>query len=187
MVSLILEINLSFVGREMLAMSEKKKSSCCSMSRDTIHDKQQHVQNNKNIKNSGAIKFQEKLVQISGGEFLMGTDDKEGFPADGEGPIRKVKVDSFYIDRTTVTNEEFSQFVKETGYKTETESFGWSFVFHLFVPKHVANSALRVAHTPWWLAIKDAYWYQPEGPGSDRKSTRLNSSHVASSYAVFCL
>jgi len=166
MVSLILEINLSFVGREMLAMSEKKKSSCCSMSRDTIHDKQQHVQNNNNIKNSGAIKFQEKLVQISGGEFLMGTDDKEGFPADGEGPVRKVKVDPFYIDRTTVTNEEFSQFVKETGYKTETESFGWSFVFHLFVPKHVANSAQRVAQTPWWLAIKDAYWYQPEGPGS---------------------
>src|SRR5437870_9801209 len=27
----------------------------------------------------------------------------------------------------------------------------------------------------------------PLRPGSDRKSTRLNSSHVASSYAVFCL
>src|SRR5690625_6022948 len=25
------------------------------------------------------------------------------------------------------------------------------------------------------------------GPGQDRKSTRLNSSHVAISYAVFCL
>src|SRR5699024_12804558 len=25
------------------------------------------------------------------------------------------------------------------------------------------------------------------GPGGDRKSTRLNSSHVSSSYAVFCL
>src|SRR5690625_5457398 len=25
------------------------------------------------------------------------------------------------------------------------------------------------------------------GPGADRKSTRLNSSHVAISYAVFCL
>src|SRR5439155_5782608 len=26
-----------------------------------------------------------------------------------------------------------------------------------------------------------------EGDGEDRKSTRLNSSHVANSYAVFCL
>src|SRR5207249_10834403 len=28
---------------------------------------------------------------------------------------------------------------------------------------------------------------QPAGPGVDRKSTRLNSSHVSISYAVFCL
>src|SRR5690606_41450911 len=28
---------------------------------------------------------------------------------------------------------------------------------------------------------------QPVAPGSDRKSTRLNSSHVKISYAVFCL
>src|SRR5690625_1801396 len=28
---------------------------------------------------------------------------------------------------------------------------------------------------------------QPGAAGGDRKSTRLNSSHVASSYAVFCL
>src|SRR5690606_41898486 len=27
----------------------------------------------------------------------------------------------------------------------------------------------------------------PQGPGTDRKSTRLNSSHVKISYAVFCL
>src|SRR5690625_5583059 len=35
-------------------------------------------------------------------------------------------------------------------------------------------------------------WYSPKltyktGPERDRKSTRLNSSHVAISYAVFCL
>src|SRR5690625_6254666 len=29
--------------------------------------------------------------------------------------------------------------------------------------------------------------YFPTGPKGDRKSTRLNSSHVAISYAVFCL
>src|SRR5690348_17988858 len=30
-------------------------------------------------------------------------------------------------------------------------------------------------------------WYQPSGVRSDRKSTRLNSSHPSISYAVFCL
>src|SRR5690554_7189671 len=34
------------------------------------------------------------------------------------------------------------------------------------------------------IAIEDAI---EENPGTDRKSTRLNSSHVRISYAVFCL
>src|SRR3712207_9008950 len=29
--------------------------------------------------------------------------------------------------------------------------------------------------------------HPPDGPGADRKSTRLNSSHANISYAVFCL
>jgi sulfatase modifying factor 1 len=41
----------------------------------------------------------------------MGTNDEEGFPADGEGPVRKVKLAPFYIDPFTVTNEVFSEFV----------------------------------------------------------------------------
>ena len=60
----------------------------------------------------------------------MGTMHRDGFPADGEGPVRKVKVNSFFIDSTTVTNAQFAEFIKETGYKTEAEQFGWSFVFH---------------------------------------------------------
>src|SRR5207249_10543502 len=31
------------------------------------------------------------------------------------------------------------------------------------------------------------WWYGPELVKADRKSTRLNSSHVSISYAVFCL
>src|SRR5690625_7904323 len=33
----------------------------------------------------------------------------------------------------------------------------------------------------------DAFWQQHSLKKKDRKSTRLNSSHVAISYAVFCL
>src|SRR5439155_3773500 len=33
----------------------------------------------------------------------------------------------------------------------------------------------------------DSLWNRPKWKPADRKSTRLNSSHVAISYAVFCL
>src|SRR5690625_6828554 len=37
------------------------------------------------------------------------------------------------------------------------------------------------------LRIRVLKWARQTGPLIDRKSTRLNSSHVAISYAVFCL
>src|SRR5690606_39824868 len=37
------------------------------------------------------------------------------------------------------------------------------------------------------LAHHGLFPLHPPGAGGDRKSTRLNSSHVKSSYAVFCL
>lgn len=59
-----------------------------------------------------------KMVLISGGEFLMGTDNP-GIPPDGEGPQRLVHVDSFYMDIQEVTNRQFQSFVNATGYVTE--------------------------------------------------------------------
>lgn len=58
------------------------------------------------------------MLLISGGEFLMGTDNP-GIPADGEGPQRPVRVDSFYMDIHEVTNKQFQSFVNATGYITE--------------------------------------------------------------------
>src|SRR5690625_6347178 len=37
------------------------------------------------------------------------------------------------------------------------------------------------------VAVSGEQWPAPQQPLPDRKSTRLNSSHVAISYAVFCL
>jgi sulfatase modifying factor 1 len=110
------------------------------------------------------------MVLLPGGEFLMGTEDKVGFPADGEGPVRKVRVSPFYIDACAVTNAEFERFVRDTGYKTEAERFGWSFVFHMFVPPKVKSSVTQaVTEAPWWWAVPGAYWRRPEGPGSNLK------------------
>lgn len=59
----------------------------------------------------------------------MGTMEKVGFPTDGEGPIRNIMVNPFYIDTHTVTNQTFQRFIDDTGYRTEAEQYGWSFVF----------------------------------------------------------
>ena len=106
-----------------------------------------------------------RMAGIPGGAFLMGTDDDVGFPADGEGPVREVELDPYYIDQHAVTNAEFLQFVRETGYTTEAEKYGWSFVFQDFVgdSDHVVDS---VQSAPWWTAVEGAYWARPEGPGS---------------------
>jgi formylglycine-generating enzyme required for sulfatase activity len=46
-----------------------------------------------------------------------------------------VTVRPFMIDASAVSNEQFSQFVEATGYKTDAERFGSSFVFHLHLSK----------------------------------------------------
>jgi sulfatase modifying factor 1 len=108
-----------------------------------------------------------EMMYLSGGDFLMGTDDQEGFPQDGEGPIRTITISPFYIDPCTVTNEQFTQFIAETAYQTDAEAFGWSFVFHLFVSKETAAKVTQVVQkTPWWWNIEGACWKHPEGPDS---------------------
>ena len=104
---------------------------------------------------------------VPGGEFLMGTDDREGYPSDGEGPIRGVRLDPFFIDACAVTNAQFAQFVKAIGYKTEAETFGWSFVFHSLVPPKAAATVNKaVLEAPWWWPVSGACWRRPEGPGT---------------------
>jgi formylglycine-generating enzyme required for sulfatase activity len=101
----------------------------------------------------------------------MGSDDSESRAADAEAPVREVEVGPFQLDSTTVTNRQFAAFVDATGYRTEAEKFGWSFVFMLQLPKgrRRATLAARVANAPWWVAIKLAAWNQPEGPGTSVK------------------
>lgn len=105
------------------------------------------------------------MVRVPAGIFRMGTDAPT-FPADGEGPTRRVRLESFWIDAYAVTNARFARFVEATGYRTEAERFGWSFVFHAFVPPDLGPTrAAPVA--PWWRQVHGADWRRPEGPGSD--------------------
>ncbi|WBL17687.1 formylglycine-generating enzyme family protein [Sutcliffiella sp. NC1] len=122
------------------------------------------------IPNQKKIRRNQSLVELPGGEFFMGTDSKIGYSRDGEGPRRKVYVKPFAIDRYAVTNKQFQEFVKETGYVTDAERFGWSFVFHLLVSESVKKKVQNVVQdTPWWYVVEGAYWRKPEGPDSTIK------------------
>jgi formylglycine-generating enzyme len=59
------------------------------------------------------------MVWVPGGEFLMGSDHK--LAQKNERPAHKVRVHGFWMDRTHVTNAQFADFVKATGYVTTAE------------------------------------------------------------------
>lgn len=124
------------------------------------------------------------MVRLDGGTFRMGTDSDVGFPQDGEGPVREVTVDPFYIDRFTVTNADFLAFVRETGYTTDAERFGWSFVFEDFCNEADRDRILRhVEAAPWWVAVEGANWLHPNGPSEsvidDRALLKHPVTHVS--------
>jgi sulfatase modifying factor 1 len=108
------------------------------------------------------------MVEIPGGPFVMGSDAADGFPDDGEGPVREVELSPYLIDAQAVSNADFHRFVSHTGYATEAESLGWSFVFTRFVRGRARAAVLpgRLPGTPWWLGVRGADWRHPEGPGS---------------------
>lgn len=95
----------------------------------------------------------------------MGTDAHVRYPSDGEGPVRRVTLDPFWIDAHAVSNEEFGVFVDDTGYTTEAERFGWSFVFGGLLPDDFPDTR-AVAAAPWWRQVFEADWRRPEGPHS---------------------
>ncbi len=110
----------------------------------------------------------EGAVDIPGGASLIGTNAQH-LPIDGEGPLRKTKVKPYRMGATAVTNAQFAAFVEETGYVTEAERFGWSFVFWAQVPKAIGNTQ-AVQEVKWWRRVDGANWRDINGP-STRDST----------------
>lgn len=112
------------------------------------------------------------MIKIPGGIYSVGTNAKDGFEADNEGPQVEVEVASFWIDETTVTNAQFTLFVEDTGYITEAERFGWSFVFHYFLSEEVMQRSQLLPTIDWWYAVAGADWRHPEGPDSNLAKRR---------------
>jgi formylglycine-generating enzyme len=127
----------------------------------------------------------EGMVKIAGGTFNMGASDQQG--RTDEYPRHSVKVNAFWMDATEVTNAQFADFVKATGYVTTAEKApDWEELKKQLPPgtpkpdESVLVAASLVFSPPahpvsltdasqWWSWKEGANWRQPEGPGSNLK------------------
>jgi formylglycine-generating enzyme required for sulfatase activity len=105
------------------------------------------------------------MVALPGGTCTIGSDDPLAYPDDGEDP-RVAELAAFRIDPHAVSNDRFAEFAAATGFATEAERFGWSFVFGGLLPDDFPPTR-GVAAAPWWRQVEGADWRHPEGPGSD--------------------
>ena len=112
------------------------------------------------------------MGSVPGGTFRMGSFDH--YPE--EAPVRSVAVDGFWADRFPVTNQEFAQFVGETGRVTVAERPLDPEDFPGAPPENLVPGSLVFARTAgpvdlrhlsqWWTWTPGACWKHPEGPRS---------------------
>ena len=138
--------------------------NCCSPLRN--EKKTQNPQENLNKKENLNSK---NMIEIPRGKWLIGSEDKEAYIEDEEGPIRVLEHQKFLIDATCVSNMEFEKFISDTEYITEAEIIGWSFVFYAQIHPNAVFKSRKVGSgiPPWWLAVDGACWKEPDGKGSD--------------------
>jgi formylglycine-generating enzyme len=112
------------------------------------------------------------MIQIPGGTFHMGSD--KHYPE--EAPVHRVTVDTFWIDRTPVTNREFRKFVNATAYVTFAELVPDPKDYSGALP-HMLKAGSLVFTPPnhrvdtrdwsqWWNFKFGANWKRPYGPRS---------------------
>jgi sulfatase modifying factor 1 len=112
----------------------------------------------------------QKMAWIPGGTFGMGSD--QHYPE--EAPVHNVKVDGFWIDCRPVTNADFMQFVRATGYLTFAEIKPEAADYPGALP-HMLRAGSLVFTPPnrpvdlrrwdqWWQFKFGANWRRPYGP-----------------------
>jgi len=168
-------------------------TGCCAARRfgaltpSTDRDVRDGILRSSSLGTTGSSDTTAGMIRLPGGTFLMGTDDRVGFLADGEEPVREIRLNPFWIDPVAVTNERFAAFVAATGYRTVAEREGWSFVFAGLLPDDFPPTR-GVAQAPWWRQVFVADWHHPEGPHSSIDD-RMNHPVVHVSWdaaAAYC-
>jgi len=122
------------------------------------------------------------MVWVPGGTFAMGSDSKLAQP--NEKPAHRVQVHGFWMDRSHVTNAQFREFVKATGYLTTAERKpDWETIRVQSPPgtprppdSMLVPAAMVFVGTDrpvnlsdwsqWWQLVPGANWKAPQGPGS---------------------
>lgn len=105
-------------------------------------------------------------ILIPGGTALVGT--KQAFiKVDSESPARKQNLKEFLIDNVAVTNTRFAEFITDTGYVTDAERIGWSYVFVNHLPDADRDATLMASGANWWRQVFGANWKMINGPGSE--------------------
>jgi formylglycine-generating enzyme len=113
-----------------------------------------------------------QMLWIPGGSFRMGSDGH--YPE--EAPVHHVSVSGFWIDPTPVTNAQFRDFVKATGYVTFAEIAPDPKDYPGALP-HMLKAGGLVFTQPravvdlrdwsqWWQFTFGAHWRRPYGKGS---------------------
>ncbi|WP_348640617.1 formylglycine-generating enzyme family protein [Aminobacter sp. MDW-2] len=116
---------------------------------------------------------QPDMALIPAGRWLLGEDRSIANPDDGEGPVLAVDLPAFLLDKTAVTNQAFASFVGATGYVTEAERLGWSFVFMAQIhPDAVIATDADASAPDWWAPVRGACWRKPDGTGSSWRDRR---------------
>jgi formylglycine-generating enzyme required for sulfatase activity len=87
------------------------------------------------------------MVYVPDGDFIMGSNVGTA----DEQPQHTVYLDAYWIDKTEVTNAMFALFVEATGYQTDAEGQGGSWIFQ----------------GSGWSEVSGADWQHPRGSESD--------------------
>ena len=154
---------------------EKPNTSAISVFEPTVE--------NKNNKPKG--KTPKGMVWIPGGEFSMGSNVEDeslcslkGVTSDAN-PVHRVYVDGYYMDEAEVTNEQYEEFVKATGYVTIAEQKPTKEEFPTASEEDLITGSVIFNPTPaavnlnyylqWWTYVAGADWKHPLGPQSSIK------------------
>lgn len=108
----------------------------------------------------------EDYVWIPGASFAMGADAH--LPE--EGPARDITVAGFWIATHEVTNAEFAEFVKATGYRTLAEQDPPKLPGappEMLIPGSAVFTAPTDGNPNWWRWVVGAEWRHPAGPATN--------------------
>ena len=127
----------------------------------------------------------QEMVLVDGGTHEIGAPDA-GFAYDNERPRHEVELDAFWIDRTPVSNAEYTAFVEETGAEPpmywSRDGDGWART--TMGRTEPVDPAHPVVHVSWQEADAFARWagkrlpteqeWEAAASGADREHANLD-------------